>query len=165
MQKFSILDYDIYSKRIGFYFENKEKIGSYFGLILTTIYILILLIIFFIYLIRTIQRKEIKVYDSTIFSQEIPIIEVDPNLIYFAFGLEDPMTSNRFIDETIYTVKIVFFDRHKIEGEFQTVDRKELDFEQCKENNFGENYKHLFVEGELNKSYCLKNYNLTLVGG
>ena len=165
MQKFSILDYDIYSKRIGFYFENKEKIGSYFGLILTMIYILILLIIFFILLIRTIQRKEIRVYDSTIFSQEIPIIEVDPNLIYFAFGLEDPMTSNRFIDETIYTVKIVFFDRHKIGGEFQTVDRKELDFEQCKENNFGENYKHLFVEGELNNSYCLKNYNLTLVGG
>ena len=165
MNNFSVLDYDIYSKRIGFYFNNKEKIGSYFGFILTVIYILILFILFFVLLIRTIQRKEIVVYDSTIFSQEIPIIEVDPSLIYFAFGLEDPMTSNRFIDETIYFAKIVFFDRYKINGEFQTVDRKELDFEKCNEKNFGENYKHLFKQGELNNSYCLKNYNLTLAGG
>ena len=165
MNKFSIFDYDIYSKRIGFYFHNKEKIGSYFGLVLTIIYIIILFIIFFVLLLQTIQRKEIQVYDSTLFSEEVPIIEVDPSLIYFAFGLEDPMTSNRFIDETIYFAKIVFFDRHKINGEFITVDRKELEYEQCNEKNFGENYNHLFEEGELNNSYCLKDYNLTLVGG
>ena len=166
MNHFRLLDYDIYSKRIGFYFYNREKIGSYFGLFLTTIYILSLFILFIVLLIRTIQRKEIRVYDSSIYSQGMPIMEVDPKSIYFAFGLEDPMTSNRFVDETIYSAKIVFFDRSKINGNFETVDRKELDFEICKEENFGENYKHLFIKGELNNSYCLKNnYNLTLAGG
>ena len=163
--KFNFINYDIYSKRIGFFFNNNEKIGTYFGFFLTILYIFFSLIIFLILLIRTIQRKEMKVYDSTKYSQNIPSIEVDSNLIYFAFGLEDPVTSNRFIDETIYFAKIVFFDRKKINGEFQTEIRKEMDFEACKEENFGESYKDLFKKGELGNSYCLKDYNLTLAGG
>lgn len=162
---FYFTDYDIYSKRIGLFFNKKEKIGSYFGLFLTISYIVLSLILFFILLIRTMQRKEIRVYDSTVFSQEMPIININSSSIYFAFGLENPNTSNRFVDETIYNSKIVFFDRTKVNGQFVTTYREELDFELCKVDNFGENYKHLFLEGELNNSYCLKNYNLTLVGG
>ena len=162
---YSFLNYDIYSNRIGFFFNKREKIGSYYGLFLTTAYILTSLVLFFILLIKTLQRKDIKVYDSTIFSQDIPIIDINPDLVYFAFGLEDPTTSNRFVDETIYYAKIVFFDRKKENGEFNTTDRIELDYEVCKEENFGDNYQHLFIKGELNNSYCLKNYNLTLAGG
>ena len=162
---YSLLNYDIYSNRIGFFFNKREKIGSYYGLFLTTAYILTSLVLFFILLIKTLQRKDIKVYDSTVFSQDIPIIDINPDLIYFAFGLEDPTTSNRFVDETIYYAKIVFFDRKKENGEFNTTDRIELDYEVCKEENFGDNYQHLFIKGELNNSYCLKNYSLTLAGG
>ena len=162
---YSLLNYDIYSNRIGFFFNKREKIGSYYGLFLTTAYILTSLVLFFILLIKTLQRKDIKVYDSTIFSQDIPIIDINPDLIYFAFGLEDPTTSNRFVDETIYYAKIVFFDRKKENGEFNTTNRIELDYEVCKEENFGDNYQHLFIKGELNNSYCLKNYSLTLAGG
>jgi hypothetical protein len=106
-----------------------------------------------------------KVYDSTIYSKEMPIIDINSSLIYFAFGLEDPTTANRFVDETIYNVKIAYFDRTKINGEFQTTERRDLEYELCKEEKFGENYKHLFMKGELNNSYCLKDYNLTLAGG
>ena len=162
---YSLLNYDIYSNRIGFFFNKREKIGSYYGLFLTTAYILTSLVLFFILLIKTLQRKDIKVYDSTVFSQDIPIIDINPDLIYFAFGLEDPTSSNRFVDETIYYAKIVFFDRKKENGEFNTTNRIELDYEVCKEENFGDNYQHLFIKGELNNSYCLKNYNLTLAGG
>ena len=163
--KFSFIYYDIYSKRIGFFYNNHEKIGSCFGLLLTALYILVTLILFLFLLIRTIQRKEMKVYDSTIYSKDIPIIDINSSSIYFAFGLEHPVTSNRFIDETIYNVKIAYFDRTKINGQFQTTERRDLDYELCKEEKFGESYKHLFMEGELNNSYCLKDYNLTLAGG
>ena len=163
--EYDFLNFDIYSNRIGFFFNKREKIGSYFGLFLTTSYILISLVLFLFLLIRTIERKEIKVYDSTVYSQTIPIIDINPNLIYFAFGLEDPNTSNRFVDETIYYVKVAFFDRSKINGEFNTTFRKDIDYEICKEENFGASYKNLFIKGELNNSYCLKDYNLTLAGG
>ena len=163
--KYNLVNYDIYSKRIGFYFNKSEKIGSYYGLFLTILYIITSLILFFILLLRSIQKKEMKVTDSTAFSIETPNIDVNPTSIYFAFGLEDPITSNRFVDETIYFPKIIYFDREKVKGEFQTVNRKEMDFEICKEEGFGPDYQKLFLKGELSNSYCLKDYNLTLSGG
>ena len=161
---YKFADYNIYSKRIGFFLNGKEKIGSYFGISLTIIYILSSIILFIYYINYIIQRKQMNVYDSKIYSKDIPIIEVNPNLIYFAFGLEDK-SSNRFVDETIYFPKILFFDRTKINGEFQNIERRELEYEICNKDNFGEEYKQFFKEDELNNSYCLKNYNLTLLGG
>jgi hypothetical protein len=106
-----------------------------------------------------------KVYDSSTFSKDIPIANINPLSLYFAFGLENPKTSNRFIDETIYFPKLLFFEREKVNGEFHTVKRIELESEPCKEEKFGEEYKHLIIPGELNNSYCLKDFNLTLEGG
>ena len=162
---FNIFDFDIYSKIISFFFDKKEKIGSVIGIVLTLIYVLSSIILFIYYIKNILQRQQMNVYDSTVYSHDLPIIEVNPNLIYFAFGLEDPKTSNRFVDETIYFPIILFFDRVKVNGEFVNAERRVLEYEVCNEENFGENYKHLFIKGELNNSYCLKNYNVTLAGG
>ena len=158
--------FDIYSKHIGFFFNNKDKIGTNFGLFLTSLYILISLFLFIYYLCYyTIKRSNMTVYDSSTFSKDIPVANINPLSLYFAFGLEDPKTSNRFIDETIYIPKLLFFDREKVNGEFQTVNRIELESEPCREEKFGDEYRNLIVPGELNNSYCLKDFNLTLAGG
>ena len=163
----NFLSLDIYAKRACFFFNNQERIGSYFGLFLTVLYVIASIVLFIYYLILTIERKEIKVYDSTLYAQEMPYIELDKNSFYFAFGLEDPVTLNRFVDETIYKAEVVFIDRVKINGEFVTIARDTLALEKCKVENFGKNYQHLFIEGELKNSYCLKDfdYNLTFIGG
>ena len=157
---------DIYSKRICFFYNNQEKITSYFGLFLTFVYIFASLILFLLEVIKAIQRKEIKVYDTTIYSQEMPIIDVDIKQFYFAFGLEYPNTATRYIDEGIYTAKITYFDKQKRQDDFVTVVEQDLAFEKCKVDNFGKDYQNLFVKDELNNSYCLKdfNYNITLAG-
>ena len=167
LKKINYLYFDMYSKRASFFFNNQEKIGSYFGLFLTILYIIFLLLLFFYNLILTVKRKEIKVYDSSIYAQKMPSITINSDNLYFAFGVEHPKTNLRFIDETIYYPQILFIDRVKQNGEFKTITKKVLDVERCKEENFGKNYQHLFIKGELNSSYCLKdfNYNLTLAGG
>ena len=165
--KFNILFFDIYSKRASFFYNNHEKIGSYFGLILTLIYISISLILFIYYIVFTMRRKNIIVYDSKIFSNELLSININTSNFYFAFGIENKDTLNRFIDETIYYPEIVFIDKAKVNGEFITISQKILEYEDCKEENFGENYQHLLLNGELNNSYCLKDFNssLQLKGG
>ena len=164
--KVDYTDFDMYSKKIGFFFNDKEKVSSSFGFLLTMLYIFVSMILFFYQLILAIQRKNLKVYDTTIYSKDMPIIDVDINQLYFAFGLEYPNTANRYIDESIYTVELTFLDKRKIEDEFVTVDERKLDFEKCDVNNFGKDYQNLFVKDELNNSYCLKdfNYTLTLAG-
>ena len=157
-------DYNIYSRRLGFYYNNKEKISTWFGLILTLIYILSSITLFIYFINNIMRREQTNVYDTKVYSQDIPMIEVNPNLIYFAFGLEDK-SSNRFADETIYFPKILFFERKKENGDFKKTERRELEYEICNVNNFGEEYKKYFIKDELNNSYCLKDYNLSLIGG
>ena len=115
---------DIYSKKIGLFFNKSEKIGSLFGLLLTMIYIFFSIILFIYQIIKVIDRKELKVYDTTIYSQKMPSITVDINKLYFSFALEHPKTVDRFIDETIYTAKLAFIEQHK----------KMVNISQCKLN-------------------------------
>ena len=164
--KVDYTNFDMYSKKICFFFNEKEKISSLFGFLLTMLYISVSVILFFYQIVLAIQRRNLKVYDTTIYSKDTPVIDVDINQLYFAFGLEYPNTANRYIDESIYTVELTFFDKRKIEDEFVTVSERKLDFEKCNVNNFGKDYQNLFVKDELNNSYCLKdfNYTLTLAG-
>ena len=103
--KMSLLDLDIYSRRIGFFYHNRERISSYCGLFLTFIYVVASIILFIYYMMMTAQRREIRVYDSSFIAQEMPVINLDKNYFYFAFGLENPKTLNRFVDESIYIPK------------------------------------------------------------
>ena len=160
--KVDYTDFDMYSKKICFFFNEREKISSLFGFLLTMLYISVSVILFFYQIILAIQRKNLKVYDTTIYSKDMPVIDVDINQLYFAFGLEYPNTANRYVDESIYTVELTFFDKRKIEDQFVTISEKKLDFEKCNVNNFGKDYQNLFVKDELNNSYCLKDFNYTL---
>ena len=161
----NFVKFDIYANRIGFFFNDKEKIGTYLGLFLTLVYILFSIIFFIIYIIHITKRKSLKVYESKVFSKELPNIEINPSLIYFAFGLKNPNSSNRFVDETIYYPEILFIDRNKINGDFNTSEEKQLEYEVCKKENFGKDYQDILSSEELNHSYCLKDFNLSLIGG
>ena len=162
---FSIFDFDIYSKRISFFYDKRDKIGTFFGLILTFLYIIATLILFVFYLSRTIKRSDLKSQESTIYSQGLPSIDINRKLFYFAFGLEHPVTLNRFIDERIYFPKVYFIRQEKENGILVTKEKISLEVQRCDAAKFGEEYSQQFMDGELNNSYCLKDFNLTLVGG
>ena len=160
------VNFDFFSKRISFFFNEKEKIATFFGLILSLLYILFALALFVAHIYYTIKRVNVKVYDSMTYSKDnIPYININPNLIGFAFGLEDPLTNNRFIDKSIYYPKIYFYDKTKINGEYNISETKELEYEICQKANFGVDFENILDENELNSSYCLKEYNISLIGG
>ena len=162
----SFLDFDMYSNRISFFSNNRERIGSYFGLILTIIYSIISIILIVFYSLDAVKRTDMRVYDSTSFSSQAPFISINSSMINFAFGLEDRISTNRFIDPSIYYPEILYLERVKLPGgEFQTQNRVELKYERCTKEHFGESYKDLLVENELNNSYCISNFNLSLAGG
>ena len=166
-ERLNRLGFDMYSKRTSFFYKNREKIGSFFGFFLTLVYIITSIILFINEVVIILNRKELKVYDTTMYAKEMPTIDIDSNNFYFAFGLEDPSTSNRIIDDSIYIPKIVYIDKVKINDELVTVAQKVLEYEKCNVENFGENFQQLFIKNELNNSYCLKKFdtNLTFAGG
>jgi hypothetical protein len=164
-EKISFLDFDIYSRRISFFYENKEKIGSSLGFMLTVLYAMISIVLFLYYFIKFIKREEVTASDSTIYPTNFPSIDINNDIFYLAFGMEHPNNLIRYIDERIYYPEVVFVERIKEEGVFS--DRKEtiLNFERCNYLKFGKDYQNLFHKEEVNNSYCLKDFNLTLEGG
>ena len=165
MEFINILDLDIYSRRISFFYGGKEKISSKFGFFLTSLYIVISIVLFLNYFIRTISREEVTASDSTTHPDTIPSIDINQDIFNLAFGLEHPSTFSRFIDETIYYPKISYIEKIKKNGIFVNKLKMNVEAEKCKNSKFGQNFQNLLEKGELNNSYCLSNYNLTLKGG
>ena len=165
MEFINILDLDIYSRRISFFYGGKEKISSKFGFFLTSLYIVISIVLFLNYFIRTISREEVTASDSTTHPDTIPSININQDIFNLAFGLEHPSTFSRFIDETIYYPKISYIEKIKKNGIFVNKLKINVEAEKCKNSKFGQNFQKLLEKGELNNSYCLSNYNLTLKGG
>ena len=163
--KFSYYDFDIYSRRISFFFKNKERMGTTFGFILTALYSVISIILFLLYFIQTIMREEVSADFSTIYPSEISSININNDIFYLAFGLEHPTKLTRFIDEGIYYPEVLYIEKMKENGEFITKSETKLHIERCNKVKFGKDYQHLFEANELNNSYCLKDFNLTLIGG
>ena len=164
-ENLSYLDFDIYSQRISFFYKNKEKIGSNFGFILTVFYAMISMILFLIYFIKTINREEITASDTTIYPSTFPLFDINKDSFYLAFGLVHPTKLIRFIDESIYYPEVLFIEKIRQNGQIIETNQKILNLEKCQSINFGKNYQHLFEKDELNNSYCLKDFNLTLVSG
>ena len=160
-------DFDIFAKKLGLYHNRKEKIGSIFGFSLTLIYIIISLLIFAYYTISTIKREDLQVHDSTEYSKDTPYINLNnSNLLYFAFGVENSVNASRFVDETIYTARAVYYYGEKNSGgAFEKKEYRDLKIEKCKVEKFGKEYQHLFTKGEFDDSYCVDNFDLALTGG
>ena len=151
-EKFNYLDFDIYSRRISFFYKNKEKLGSTFGFILTVLYAIISMILFFIYFFKTIMREEVSASNSIIYPSEISSIKINSDIFYLAFGLEHPTRLTRFIDEGIYYPEVLYIEKMKENGEFITKSETKLHIEKCNKVKFGKDYQHLFEANELNNS-------------
>ena len=163
----NLSEYDIFAKRLGLLHNGKEKLGSTFGLTLTIIYIIISLTIFVYYTTITIRRVDLQVHDSTEYSNDVPYINLNnSNLLYFAFGVENAVNASRFVDETIYRARVVFYYGEKNSGgAFETIEYRDLKIEKCKVEKFGKEYQQLFTSGEFDDSYCVDNFDLALIGG
>ena len=162
----NLLDLDIYSRRISFFYRGKEKITSRFGFFLTLLYIIFSIALFLFYFIRTISRKDVTAYDTTIYTDTVPSIKINSEIFNLAFGLEHPFKLSRFMDETIYYPRVYYIENIKKNGIFVNNFKQEIKVEKCGNLKKGNKFLNLLEKSELNNSYCLRDYsNINLKGG
>ena len=140
-------DLDMFAKKMGLFYNGSEKIGTSFGLTLTIIYIIISLLIFIYYTVSIVRKEELQVNDSTEYSNETPFINLNnSDLFYFAFGVEKGDTATRFVDDTIYRARAVYYYGKKDEtGTFNTIEYRDLNIEKCKVEKFSKNYQQIYI--------------------
>ena len=164
-EKLNFLDFDIFSRRISFYYKSKEKFGTAFGFFLTITYIVLSLIIFLVHFVKTIKREEVTASILSVYPTEIPSIEINNELFYISFRLEQSIKLSNFIDETIYYPEVIYIEQIREKGEYKIKSEQILNIERCNIEKFGENYQNLLENEILNDSYCLQDVNVTLKGG
>jgi len=154
---------DIFGKDIQLYYKGKEKKNTYFGSLLTIAYGIIYIAFITYKLVRMFKKKDITFYDTYAYIDEPPIINITNENFYGGFALEDPITYDPFIDETIYYPK-AYFKTAKREGANWDWKIKNLELERCNIDKFGKFYKDIFKVKTLDTLYCFKEVDEQLIG-
>ena len=163
-EKFRFIEnIDIFGKNVELYYKGKGKQKTYTGSLLTIIYGLIYISFFLYKLIRMLKRKDLTFYDTYAYIDEPPIINITNEIFYGGFALEDPITFDTFIDESIYYPK-AFFKTGKRDGDDWEWEIKDVELEICKLEKFGSLYREKFTKKALHTLYCFKEVNETLIG-
>ena len=109
------------------------------------------------------KRIDVTFFDTFIYEDKPPSIQLSNEIFYGGFALEDPNSYDAFIDEEIYYPK-AYFKRTERKGDVFEWYVKELELERCKLEKFGSKYRDSFKKKSLNNYYCFKDMNLTLEG-
>jgi len=158
-----IKDIDMFGKMPEFYFKGKTKKTTWIGRILTFIFIGLYLSFFIFKLVQMIKRVDVTFYDTFAFTGETPSIKLSSNNFYGGFGIMSPITEDTFVDESFYYAKATFWAGKKVNGKWKWED-KDIPLEKCKLEKFGEKFRDMFKDKNLDNLYCLSNVDVTLEG-
>ena len=152
-------EFDLFGKEPELYFKGKPQRTSKLGKVLTYCYIIIYVAFFFYKITRMIQKVDITFYETYAYSG-IPSIKLTSDLFYGGFSL------NGIIDPTIYFPIVYFYEGHRENGVMILEEPyKIMELEICQLDKFGERYREIFKNKDLEHSYCLKDVDkITLEG-
>ena len=158
-----LLNADLFGKIPKLYYKGQAKRKTFIGSISTIIYVVIY-ICFFIYKVnKCAKRVDISFYETYIYNEGVPFINLTRENYYGGFGLINVSSGKTFIDETIYTITGYYVDGEKIDDNWN-YKYQNLEFEVCRLEKFGSKYREIFKNLPLHNLYCPKQVNFTLKG-
>ena len=151
-------EFDLFGKEPELYFKGKSQRTSKFGKVLTYCYITIYVAFFIYKIIRMLQKVDITFFETFAYSG-IPSIKLTNDLFYGGFSI------NGVIDETIYFPVVSYYEGHRENGKMVWDPATIMELEICQLEKFGEKYRDIFKNKDLQHSYCLKDVEkITLEG-
>ena len=150
-----IYEIDLFGREAKIYYKEKPKRKTYVGGF-TTIIFVVIYIAFFVYKINKMLKKvDVSFYETYIYTNGTPEIELNNENFYGGFALGDPYTRKTFKDESIYYPNVTFRYVKQINNEW-IYKVKQMNLETCQLNKFGSNHKEIFKDVPLDNLYCLK---------
>ena len=157
-----IKEIDLFGKEPDIYYKGKQRKTTWMGRICTFLYI-IFYIFFFIYkLIRMFKRQDVNFSETNSSTGGLPKIHLTKEIFTYGIALAD-RRNIPFIDETIYYPTATLTGKQTINGEEIPVE-KEIKFDICTIDDFGDNYKAFTNKLNLSNFYCFKNFDVELEG-
>ena len=151
-------EFDLFGKEPELYFKGKSQRTSVFGKFLTYFYLFIYAAFFAYKIVRMLEKVDISFYETYAFSGT-PSIKLTNDLFYGGFSLGD------IIDDTLYYPVVYYYEGHRENGKMVWNDGTILELEVCQLNKFGERYRDIFKNKDLDNLYCLKDVSQVTLEG
>ena len=156
-------DFDLFGKEAELYYKGKSKRSTRIGIVFTFIYIGMYIAFFTYKVIRMYQKVDVTFYDSYAFTGEPPNIKLTKDKFYGGFALGNPLTLETFVDDTIYYVQ-AYYRRGIKEGSTWNWETIPMQLETCKLEKFGEEYRDIFKEKNVDQLHCVTTLDHVLEG-
>ena len=156
--------FDIYGYSPYLFIGGYKRNGSFLGLLSTLLSIMVGWLISSYFILEFLNKKKFTVITSETNPEGIDSIKLTKNTFYFSFYLQDPISYEPIIDESIYYPKVYYKIAKRNEKEGFIWIQKPLEYGKCELNDFDENYQKLFMNYNLENMYCIKNLNESIKG-
>ena len=157
--KLFLFNIDIFGKDPKLYYKGKPKFKTLLGSFSTIIYVVIYILLFIYKLNIMLKKEDVKYYETNVNTEGTPFIELTKKIFYPIFTLGQLGDSEKF-----YFIYALIWKGKKVNGEWD-YDRKVLELEKCKLENFSPKYRESFGDiQKIENYYCIKNIN-DLFGG
>ena len=148
---------DLFGKEPEFFYKGKSQKTSYFGRILSILYV-ILYVAFFVYkLVRMIRKLDIDFYETYAFTGT-PSISLNSKNFYAGFSIGGIM------DKRLYFPALQYWVETRTDGIKNDPIIKNIDLEVCQLEKFGKDHQSLLKDKPLQNFYCIKNVEEDLIG-
>jgi hypothetical protein len=154
---------DLYAKEAELYYKGSNQKSTLIGRIFTILYILMYGSFFLYQIVEMFSRSNVSFNDSYAFTGEPPKIQLNKDIFYGGFALGNPLTLETFVDDSIYNVKAYYRSGIK-KGNHWSWTTIPLKIETCKLENFGENYRDIFKDKQIENLHCVTALDQILQG-
>ena len=149
--------FDLFGKEPEFFYKGSSQKTSYFGRILSVIYV-VLYICFFVYkLARMVKKVDIDFYETYAFTG-IPSVSLNSENFYAGFSI------GGMIDKQIYYPVMQYWVETRTNGIKNPPEVKDIELEVCQLSKFGKRHQDLLRDKPLENFYCIKNVKEDLIG-
>ena len=149
--------FDLFGKEPEFFYKGSSQKTSYFGRILSVIYVA-LYICFFVYkLARMVKKVDIDFYETYAFTG-IPSVSLNSENFYAGFSI------GGMIDKQIYYPVMQYWVETRTNGIKNPPEVKDIELEVCQLSKFGKRHQDLLRDKPLENFYCIKNVKEDLIG-
>ena len=156
-------DIDMFGKEPEIYYKGRSKKTSWIGRFFSSSFVLIYFAFFIYKLIKMLKKTDVTFYDTFTYAAKPSVVKITNENFYGGFALEDPLTYDPFIDESVYIPK-AYFKRAEKKGDNFEWKVKELELERCELEKFGSIYKEAFAKKGMQNFYCFKEMDFSLEG-
>ena len=153
---------DLFGKEPDIYYKGKQRKTTWMGRICTCLYIFIYVFFFIYKLVRMFKRSDVSFQETNSSTGELPKIHLTKEFFTYGLALADN-SGLPIYDDTIYYPEAILAGQ-RTENDIPQIVYQPLIFEKCTLDDFGKNFQKFTVSLELNKFYCIKNFDVILEG-